>query len=277
MIREPTVAGMFYKLNPDKLREQIKSCFSRELGPSKIEEQDFKACVVPHAGYTYSGPIAAHVYAKIKKANYIIIGPNHRPSGNKYAIMKTGIWKTPLGKARINEEVAEKLMKKCPLLKNDLISHQPEHSIEVQLPFLQYRFEDDFTFIPIVVTNYSPTRDFLKDCQVLGKTIADVVKGQEDDWIVISSSDFSHYVPYEEAYETDKYVIKSIAKLDEEEFFDRVQEKNASICGYGGIATTMVAAKELGSKKGKLLKYATSGDVIGDRSQVVGYGSVILS
>jgi hypothetical protein len=137
--------------------------------------------------------------------------------------------------------------------------------------------DNDFSFIPIVITNYSPTYDFLEECKVLGKAIADVVKNEKEDWILIASSDFSHYVPYEQAYETDKYVIESITKIDEEEFFDRVQEKNASICGYGGIAATMATAKELSSKKGKLLKYATSGDVIGDKSQVVGYGSIIFT
>ncbi len=277
MIRPPAVAGSFYDLEPEKLKKQIKSSFHRDLGPGEINEEYFKACIVPHAGYLYSGPIAAHVYTKIKKANYIIIGPNHRPGGNKYAIMTSGKWKTPLGEVKIDEEVAEKLMKKCPLLKNDPNSHRPEHSIEVQLPFIQYRFEDDFSFVPIVITNYSPTFDFLEECEVLGKVIADVVKKEKNDWIVIASSDFSHYVPYEQAYDTDNYVIESIIKLDEEEFFDRVQERSASICGYGGIATTMIAAKELDSKKGKLLKYATSGDVTGNKVQVVGYGSIIFS
>ncbi len=167
-------------------------------------------------------------------------------------------------------------MKKGPLLKNDPFSHQQEHSIEVQLPFLQYRFGNDFTFVPIVVTNDYPSFDFLEECKVLGKSIADVIKKQKGEWIVIASSDFSHYVPYEYAYDVDKWVIESIVKLNEEEFFNRIQQKDVSICGFGGIAVAMVAAKELGVKKGKLLKYATSGDVVGDRSSVVGYGGIIF-
>ena len=190
--------------------------------------------------------------------------------------MKSGEWATPLGKVSINEKVAEELMKKCPLLKNDPISHKPEHSIEVQLPFLQYRFGNDFTFVPIAVTNYSASHGFLEECKVVGKAISDVIKKQKDKWIVIASSDFSHYVPYEYAYQVDNWVIESIVKLDEEEFFNRVLEKNVSTCGYGGVAVTMVAAKALGAKKGELLKYATSGDVIDDRSSVVGYGSVVF-
>ncbi len=276
MIRPPSVAGMFYELNPERLKKEIKSCFSRDIGPKKIQEEDLKACVVPHAGYLYSGPVAAHVYAKIKKANYIIIGPNHRPIGTKYAIIKSGEWKTPLGGVKINEKVSEELIKKCPLLKNDPISHQQEHSVEVQLPFLQYRFGNEFTFVPIAITNDYPNTDFLEECKVLGEAIADVVKKQKDEWIVIASSDFSHYVPYEYAHEVDKWVIESIVKLNEEEFFERVQEKDVSICGFGGIAVAMVSAKKLGAKKGRLLTYKTSGDVVGDRSSVVGYGGIIF-
>ncbi|NCO96502.1 MAG: AmmeMemoRadiSam system protein B [Candidatus Aenigmarchaeota archaeon CG1_02_38_14] len=274
MIRPPAVAGMFYEIDPERLKKQIKGCFTRGLGKEKIQEQSFKACVAPHAGYLYSGPIAAHVYSRIKKANYIILGSNHHPIGNKYA-MGSGEWKTPLGGVKVNKKVAEQLMK-CPLLKNDPISHQPEHSIEVQLPFLQYRFGNDFSFVPIAISNDYPSRDFLEECRILGEAIADVIKKQKDDWIVIASSDFSHYVPYEYAYQIDKWVIESIVGLDEEEFFSRVQERDVSVCGFGGIAVCMVAAKKLGSKKGELLKYATSGDVIGDKNSVVGYGSIII-
>jgi len=276
MIRPPAVAGSFYDLDPDGLKEQIKSCFLHRIGPEKIQEKDFKACVVPHAGYIYSGPVAAHVYAKIKKANYIIIGPNHRPTGNDFAIMGSGEWKTPLGKVRIDEQIASRLMKRCPLLKNDPISHRFEHSIEVQLPFLQYRFGDGFSFVPIAITNYQPTYDFLERCEVLGEAIADTIKSESGRWVIIASSDFSHYVPYKYAYEVDKWVIESILRLDEQGFFDRIQEKDASICGYGGIAVAMIAAKRLGTKKGELLKYATSGDATNDRSSVVGYASITL-
>jgi len=275
MIRPPAVAGMFYDIDKEKLKKQIKSCFSRNLG-LKIKEQYFKACVVPHAGYFYSGPIAAQVYSKIKKANYIIIGPNHRSSGIKYAIMKTGEWKTPLGGVKINEKFTEQLMKKCPFLKNDPISHEPEHSIEVQLPFLQYRFGNDFSFVPILVTNYSPNHDFLRECKLIGKAIADVIRKQKEEWIVIASSDFSHNVPYEHAYQIDRYVIESIAKLNEEDFFKRIQERNASVCGFSGIAIAIAAAKCLGAKKGEILNYKTSGDIFGDRNNVVGYAGITL-
>jgi AmmeMemoRadiSam system protein B len=276
LIRPPAVAGTFYDLDSELLKKQIGACFRRELGPKKIKEEKFIGCVVPHAGYTYSGPIAAWVYSKIPKCNYIIIGPSHRPFGSTFGIMKEGVWKTPLGSGKIDDKVATKLIDSCDLLEYDIISHQEEHSIEVQLPFLQYRFGEDFKFIPISVMNNIPSSDFLEQCKIVGKSIASVIKKQKKKWIIIASSDFSHYISYDSAHSVDKYVIDAILKLDEKEFFSRVQEKNASICGFGAIATAITASKFLGAKKAELLKYATSGDIIADREAVVGYASIVL-
>jgi hypothetical protein len=276
IIRQPAVAGMFYNLNSEMLKKQIKSCFDHKLGPKKIKEEKFIAAVVPHAGYPYSGPVAAWTYSKIPKCNYIILGPNHSGFGSRFGVMREGVWKTPLGSANIDDTTAKKLIENCPLLEYDILSHESEHSIEVQLPFLQYRFEENFKFIPICVMNEFPSFDFLEECRIVGKSIANVIKKEKKKWIVITSSDFSHYIPYDFAYSTDKYVIDAILKLDEKDFFARIQEKNASVCGFGPIAITIIAAKELGAKKGELLKYATSGDLTEDRSAVVGYGSIIL-
>jgi hypothetical protein len=258
------------------LKKQIKSCIDHKLGPKKIEEEKFIASIVPHAGYPYSGPVAAWTYSKIPKCNYIILGPNHSGFGSRFGVMREGVWKTPLGSANIDDTTAKKLIENCPLLEYDILSHESEHSIEVQLPFLQYLFGENFKFIPICVMNEFPSFDFLEECRVVGKSIAKVLKKEKKKWIVITSSDFSHYIPYDFAYSTDKYVIDAILKLDEKDFFARIQEKNASVCGFGPIAITIIAAKELGAKKGELLKYATSGDLTEDRSAVVGYGSIIL-
>jgi len=276
IIRQPAVAGMFYNLNSEMLKKQIKSCIDSKIGPKKIKEEKFIAAVVPHAGYTYSGPVAAWAYSRMPKCNYIILGPNHSGFGSRFGVMREGVWKTPLGSANIDDTTAKKLIENCPLLEYDILSHESEHSIEVQLPFLQYRFEENFKFIPICVMNEYPSFDFLEECKVVGKSITKIVNKDKKDWIIIASSDFSHYIPYDFAYSTDKYVIDTILKLDEKDFFARLQEKNASVCGFGPIAITMIAAKELGAKKGELLKYATSGDVTGDRGAVVGYGSIIL-
>ncbi len=276
IIRPPAVAGMFYNLNPEMLKKQIKSCFDHNLGPKKIKDEKFIATVVPHAGYLYSGPVAAWSYSRIPKCNYIILGPNHRVFGSRFGVMKEGVWKTPLGSANIDDKVASKLIDSSPLLEYDILAHESEHSIEVQLPFLQYRFDEDFKFVPVCVINEHPSFDYLEECRVVGKVIADVIKEKKERWVIIASSDFSHYVPYESAYSTDKYVIDAILKLNEGDFFLRLQERNASVCGFGPIAIAMIASKELGAKKGELLKYATSGDITVDRGGVVGYGSIIL-
>ena len=157
IIRPPAVAGMFYNLNSEMLSKQIKSCFDHKLGPKKSKEEKFIATVVPHAGYSYSGPIAAWSYSKIPKCNYIILGPNHRVFSSRFGVMKEGVWKTPLGSANIDDKVASKLIDGSPLLEYDILAHESEHSIEVQLPFLQYRFKEDFKFVPISVINEYPT------------------------------------------------------------------------------------------------------------------------
>jgi AmmeMemoRadiSam system protein B len=156
------------------------------------------------------------------------------------------------------------------------MAHENEHSIEVQLPFLQHRFGDNFKFVPISILNEFADETLLEVCRVIGKGIASVIKKQKEKWIVLASSDFSHYVPQERAKKTDKYVIKAILNLDEKDFFARINEKDASVCGFGPIAIAIVAAKELGAKKGELLKYSTSGDVTGDFGAVVGYSSIIF-
>jgi len=276
LIRQPAVAGMFYNLNPEMLKKQIRRCFEHELGPKKIKEEKLVGCVVPHAGYTYSGPVAAWVYSKIPKCNYVILGPNHRVFGSTFGIMKEGVWKTPLGSVKIDDKFATKLIENCSLLEYDIISHKSEHSIEVQLPFLQYRFGEDFKFVPVSVMNELPSFDFLEECKIVGKAIANIIKKEKNQWIIIASSDFSHYIPYDFAYSTDNYVIDAILKLNEKEFFSRIQERNASICGFGPIVISMIISKILGAKEGKLLKYATSGDVVPDKGAVVGYASIIL-
>lgn len=276
IIRPPVVAGSFYELNRDILKKQIEGCFKHKLGPKGTKTQKIITAVVPHAGYDYSGPVAAWVYSMLEPANYIILGPNHTGIGSDFAISKKGLWKTPLGDVVIGQDMAEKLSDSCKLIEYDILAHEKEHSIEVQLPFLQYKFGSDFKFVPICVRNEFPDQMFLDSCKVVGKAIANIIKKQKGKWVVLASSDFSHYIPQELAKETDRPLIKSIEKLDADEFFSRINLKNASVCGYGPIAVGITAAKDLGAKKGKLLKYATSGDATGEYGSVVGYASIIL-
>jgi hypothetical protein len=276
ILRPPTVDGSLYNLNPEMLKKQINGCIKHKLGPKMIGREKFIAAVVPHAGYEYSGPVAAWVYARIEKANYIILGPNHHGMGAKFAIMKNGLWKTPLGELGIDGDMADKIRKDSKIVEQDVIAHQYEHSIEVQLPFLQFRFESNFKFVPICILNEFADETLLESCRVVGKAIANIIKKQKDKWIVLASSDFSHYIPQELAEDNDNYVIGSILKLNEKEFFNRINERNATVCGFGPIATTIMIAKELKAKKAELLKYATSGDITSDYSSVVGYASIIF-
>ncbi|MEM7821858.1 MAG: MEMO1 family protein [Candidatus Aenigmatarchaeota archaeon] len=276
LIRQPAVAGVFYSYNAEDLKKQISESFSHELGPKGFKKQEFIAAVVPHAGYIYSGPIAAWVYSRIGKANYIIIGSNHSGVGSQFALMKNGLWKTPFGEVAIQDEVAEKILKESKIIEHDVVAHQHEHSIEVQLPFLQYRYGGDFKFVPILVLNEFADDVLLENCKTIGKAIAEIVKKEKEKWIILASSDFSHYVPQKTAKKIDLELIEEIKKLNEKRFFEKIVEKNASVCGFGGIASAIVAAKELGAKKADLLKYATSGDVTGEFNSVVGYASIII-
>jgi hypothetical protein len=273
-IRAPAAAGTFYDLNAENLKKQINHSFGNKFGPKSFKQEKIIAAIVPHAGYEYSGAVAAWIYSRIEPANYIILGPNHTGIGSTFAIMKRGIWKTPLGGVAVNEKVAEQLMKECNVLEYDVLAHEHEHSVEVQLPFLQHRFGNDFKFVPISVMNEFADEGLLESCRFVGKKIASVIKKQKEKWIVIASSDFSHYVPQKIATKNDRYVIKAIQKMDEKEFFERINERNATICGYGPIATAMVAAKGLGAKKVELMSYRTSGDVSGDLASVVGYSAI---
>lgn len=272
-LRPPMFAGTFYDLDPTLLRKQIETCFKIR---TKYQKKSIKAAIVPHAGYMYSGSVAAHVYSMIEKANYLILGTNHSGMGAEFAVMKRGLWKTPLGEVAVNEEIADKLMKECNLIEYDVIPHDNEHSIEVQLPFLQYRFGSDFKFVPLTVLSEFADKNLLENSKVVGKVIGKVLKKESEKWVVLASSDFSHFVPQSMAERNDKYAIKSILKMNEDDFIKSVNEKKASICGFGAIATMISAVKEMGAKNAELLKYATSGDVTKEHHSVVGYASIIF-
>lgn len=273
LLRAPVAAGTFYDINVEMLRKQIETSFKQI---PYLRKRPVKAAIVPHAGYIYSGKVAAYTYSQLEKTNYIILGVNHYGIGANFALMKKGLWKTPLGEVVIAENIADKLLAECKLLEYDVIPHEQEHSIEVQLPFLQYRFGSDFKFVPIAILNEAADDTFLDSCRIVGKAIAKVIKKEKSKWTVLASSDFSHYVPKALAEKVDKYTINAILKLNEGEFFSRILEKNASICGFGAIATAIVAAKGLGAKKAELLKYSTSADVTQDDHAVVGYASAIF-
>lgn len=286
MIRKPAVAGIFYKSNPDYLKKQIEWCFKHPIGPGKIPEmgskREIKGVIAPHAGYAYSGPVAAHSYSRIVEDGFpdtfVIIAPNHTGLGSSVSAMIQGEWETPLGNVEIDEQFAEKLVKDTLIIDADASAHIHEHSLEVQLPFLQYfskcpntSCSVDFKIVPV-----SMWMQDMETSTEIGKSIKKTTEALGRDVVVIASSDMTHYKPQSIAKKDDTRVIDAIKIMDEKLMIKRIMDLNVTMCGYGPVAAAMVASKELGAENAEILKYATSGDITGDMSAVVGYASAVF-
>ena len=279
------VAGMFYPDNAREIRELIDQSFSNQrFGPGKVQSSTPSAnnqhrkiygIVSPHAGYIYSGAVAANGFYEVASVNFqdvIMVGPNHYGIGSWVAGMRDGIWETPLGEVQVNSQMADEIKRRSAALDIDDYAHSRDHCLEVQLPFLQY-VKQDFKIVPVVLV--SQNRDIALD---LGNAISQTIMEMDalDSTLLLASSDFTHYEPNSEAHKKDGELIKTILSLDVNRFYTILERMNISACGYGAIATMMVAAKNLGATRGELLKYATSGDVTGDVSAVVGYSSIVF-
>ena len=274
MIRKPVVAGQFYENDPQKLTQSIENCFIHKLGPGKkppnLESQKIYGIICPHAGYMYSGAPAAHAYHAISSQDIdlaVIIGPNHWGIGSDVATMCDGKWKTPLGMIEIDSDASSHLLDLTENVKDDFFSHTKDHSLEVQIPMLQTIFPEKLKILPIILKQQD-----IETAKEIGSAIADIAKTRK--LIIIGSSDFTHYEENAFAYEQDKALIEPILKLNVEEFYNILKERKVSACGYGAIASTIVACKTLGATKGILLSYSTSGDITGIKDSVVGYGSI---
>ena len=266
MTRQPVVAGQFYPAQAGKLSEMI-----RGMVDEKAAKEEVIGLVSPHAGYIYSGPVAGAVISRVKfKDTFIIMGPNHTGMGKPLSIVTKGTWETPLGQVEIDSELAEKILAASKHLQEDSGAHQYEHSIEVQVPFLQY-FKKDVRIVPITIA-HSDAATYKE----LGKEIARSVKGLKKKVVMIASSDMSHYEPQEQAQRKDSQAIEAILKLNEDELLRRVSELNISMCGYAPTVALITAAKQLGAAGAELVRYQTSGDTTGDYSTVVGYAGIIL-
>ncbi|MGQ0796143.1 MAG: AmmeMemoRadiSam system protein B [Nitrosopumilaceae archaeon] len=276
-IRTPAVAGMFYPKETHELKSAIHDCFLHDFGPGKTppaeNNEEILGVICPHAGYMYSGSVATNSFYHIssqKPELVIVIGPNHWGIGCNVAAMKDGQWQTPLGNVEVDTESAIKLHELSKIVELDFFSHTKDHSLEVQIPMLQETYSHKFKILPIILIDQG--RNTAKE---IGTAIAKIAKMKKT--IIIGSSDFTHYEENSYAYKQDKMLIEPILDLDVDKFYSVFQENQISACGYGAIASTMVACKELGASKGTLLKYATSGDVAGDKSSVVGYASIAFS
>ncbi len=275
MTRLPVVAGRFYEGTEESLRKRITECFLGQLGPGRLPEGEpssvrrIKALIAPHAGYVYSGMPAAHSYLELfedgKPEHIVIIGPNHTGVGAPVAVCNDD-WETPLGLARFDAGLGHLIVENNEYATNDCIAHSSEHSIEVQIPFLQFVFGEGVSFVPICLGDYR-----YEVVESLGKTIADLAKDM--DILVIASSDFTHFESAQSAKMKDNQAMEYLEYLDPKGFLEFVKRHKVSICGAGPIAVSLVFARELGATNFRLVKYTTSGDVTGDNNSVVAYVS----
>jgi MEMO1 family protein len=278
MIRHPAVAGQFYEGDAEQLRAQIKGCFQNKLGPQKLPEvnlhvhpRQILGLICPHAGYMYSGPVAAHAYFELasdgKPDTVILLGPNHTGYGSALSLMREGIWETPLGKVEIDTALADSILAETSVVDRDDVAHRFEHSLEVQLPFLQFLYGSAFKIVPLCFL----MQDFDSAVEV-GRALTEALDAVNA--VVVASSDMTHYENAKTAAAKDQSALKAVTDMDAKSFFETVEAKNISACGYAPITALITYAKGAGAKEAKLLSYHNSGDVTGDHSSVVGYAAV---
>jgi len=275
MVRKPVVAGMFYPSSKKDLILSIENAFSGPLGPGKLPEKNSKSLpkpvgvVVPHAGYVYSGQVAAWAYYELSKKGKpqtaILIGPNHTGYGKPVSIFPGGKWQTPLGNLEVDENAVQILLENSDMASSDTAAHTMEHSLEVQLPFLQYLYGNSIKIVPITMLDQSP-----KAAADLSKAIS-VYLSLCPNTVVIASTDLNHYDDHETTVRKDKLIIEAIESGDPRILYTVIYEANVSMCGYGPVTTLML----LNLGRVRILKHATSGEISGDFLEVVGYLSAI--
>jgi hypothetical protein len=271
MIREPAVAGRFYPARPAEIARELP----RYLPEEEAEPLRALGCMVPHAGWMYSGPVAGAVYTRLKlPRRMIILCPRHYPMGQPLAINLSGAWRTPLGDVPVDEELAGALLRACPLLRDDALAHETEHSLEVQLPFLQHLL-GEFRFVPIALGT-----DRFQAFEELGSAIAEVVRAARaenpEEVLVVASSDMNHYESDAVTRTKDQKAIARLLDLDPRGLYDTVRRERISMCGFGPATAMLVATKQLGATQAELVRYATSADAGGDTYRVVGYAGIVV-
>ena len=269
IIRDPSVADQFYPGRPGAIKKEVERFL--EKAPSGVKA-DAVGVVSPHAGYAYSGSVAARVFSRVNlKKSMVILGPNHTGIGRLFSIMREGAWRLPAGDVEIDTELADIFLDRSPLLKDDLSAHQHEHSIEVQIPIIQALSDTGFKIVPITVMS---TR--VSELKSLGEAIGSVLKEKAADALIVASSDMTHYEPQDTAKEKDRKAIDAILRMDPEGLMEEVERSRISMCGSAPVAIMLFASKILGATKGELVAYRTSGDVSGDTSSVVGYAGIVI-
>ncbi len=276
LVRKPSVAGQFYPSEKAELSALIDGCYVHPLGPGKVPPaprtaSKVVAVVAPHAGYVYSGPVAAHSYLHASSLPspdlIVVVAPNHYGIGSGVSTFKEGDWETPLGRMHVDAAAAERLSDLAGVVEFDPDAHRLEHSLEVQLPFLQKIYGDSVPFLPVSLLFQDADT-----AKAVAGALATVLRGKRA--VLVASSDLTHYEPAEQARKKDLALIEKVLAMDLEGFYSTLDRLGVTACGFGAIATVMEASRSLGLGKAELLKYANSGDTTGDNLQVVGYGAL---
>ena len=269
--REPAVSGMFYPDNPTKLQNDIESYLRNTIVPDL--EEDVVGMISPHAGYMYSGQVAAYGYRTIEKKQYdtvILIGPSHRAYFNGVALWDRGTFETPLGAVNIDEEIAREIIDINGIVKPNTDTHRGEHSLEVQLPFLQSVL-DGFKIIPLIMGIQTSSA-----CQELVQSISHVFLASKKKFLIVGSTDLSHYYPYADAKKLDGVIVGHLGAFNITGIIEDIETGKTEACGAGPVIATMMLSEKLGADHCRVLKYVNSGDVSGDKSGVVGYVSAVF-
>lgn len=265
MSRKPAVAGYFYPSRTDELASLVGSMVNPDL-----EKKRAIALISPHAGFVYSGPVAGALFSSVFLPNRIVLlGPSHRMIDSKFALMEKGSWSTPLGDVPVNSELANLIISHSDLISVDEAAHANEHSIEVQLPFIQY-FNKTASIVPISIGYHAS----FEELEELGSAVAQSVQKTGKDVLIVASTDMSHYVSQEEAKRLDFLAIQEIQNLNPRGLYDVVTLKNISMCGYQPTTVTIVASLDLGATQAELIKYQTSGEITKNYHEVVGYAGI---
>lgn len=269
MVRLPAVSCRFYPSDPEELVGQVAELCA---APASEPPRRAVACLVPHAGYYFSGHVAGSVYGRLDlPRRFLLLGPRHFPRGKPQAILSQGTWQTPLGQAEIDADLASELKIACASLAEDDVAHRDEHAIEVQVPFLQC-LASEFRFVPIALgtVNYA-------ELDSLGQAIAAVLLRQTDPVLIVASSDMNHYESDAITRRKDHKALEALLALDPRRLYDTVRRESITMCGFGPAVVMLTASRLLGATRAKLVRYATSGDINGERDQVVGYAGIIVN
>ena len=269
MIRSPAVAGQFYPGSKPSLLKTLNA-----LVPEiELEKRRHALAVVsPHAGYVYSGRVAGETIGSVKvPENVVILGPNHTGHGAQVALMANGSWDMPMGEVQINKELAALIKENSPLVEVDDVAHRFEHSLEVQVPFLQH-MQKNLTIAPIVVSHVS-----YETCVSVGQGLANAIKSYGKSVLIVASTDMTHYESRQSASAKDSLALERIQELDPEGLYNTVVGKRISMCGIMPTTVTLVAALALGATKAELIRYTDSGETSGDTSHVVGYAGMVIT